>query len=176
MFRSFCIGAVVGFFFGSSRQGINLRHRLESSVAGVLDGALCNLLEDGDHKNSQSNGDSAWSRSSLPKIGGIKSDGNGGDKRVRLEAGSKQGQTKEQYSNQQSSAKASRQKNDLQSEQEPLQSSTEKQAPQRVRSHSDEEHGISVDKAVELAQSLSTKPVVPPTEEAKPGEHPTPTE
>jgi hypothetical protein len=36
MLRSFCVGALVGFFFGSSKTGIEMRHRVDGFVSGLL--------------------------------------------------------------------------------------------------------------------------------------------
>lgn len=67
MIRSFCVGAVVGFVFGSSKQGAHLRD--------IIDGFITSLLSE-DEESSGGNKASKKDDSRVARFGS-KSNGNG---------------------------------------------------------------------------------------------------
>ncbi|HEY9777270.1 MAG TPA: hypothetical protein V6C81_26140 [Planktothrix sp.] len=143
MLRSFCLGALAGFFLGSSKTGMMMRSRVDGFFSELLgdNQSELKLAKDTDELSDE-NESSRGNGRKLAEIGGRRGRGVAEHKVESKEAPKK---------------RAPKKRNEEPAESE--QKEDDGTAP-------GEGGKLPLDKAVEMAEKLNAKPTTPPDEEA----------
>ncbi len=149
MLRSFCVGAFVGFLFGSSKQGAQLRDTMD----GFLTALLSNDEESGGGERKDAF--SERSKSSSKAKSGSEHKGNGNGNGFRGGNGNG-GSSRSESSSTEKARGAS--------------AVAEREAKGSEPSNATKfgEQGVTLDKAHELQDALNAKPSTPETDELEP--------
>jgi hypothetical protein len=150
MLRSFCLGALAGFFLGSSKTGTMMRSR--------VDGFFSELLGDAQSELKLADGDELAEENESPRGNGRKLSGIGAGRRQSGRDG--RAEHKADSMEKAKSRNSRSQKDQSKHDAEPA------EPEKKNHGTAPGEGTLPMDKAVELAEKLSAKPTPPPDEDA----------